>query len=47
MKTFKTLAVICILFAAITSLHADDKIKIELKQPPPNQLGVGDMWNLT
>jgi len=47
MKTIKTLAVIFILFTAITSLHADDKIKIKIKQPPPNMLGVGDMWNLT
>jgi len=47
MRTFKTLAVIFILFAAITNLQAGDKIKIKLHQPPPNMLGVGDMWNLT
>ena len=47
MRTFKTLAVIFVLFAAITSLHADERIKIRIKQPPPNMLGVGDMWNLT
>ena len=47
LRSFKTLAVIFMLFAAVTSLHADERIKIKIKQPPPNMLGVGDMWNLT
>jgi hypothetical protein len=47
MKTLKTLAAIFILLAVITNLQAGDKIKIKLHQPPPNMLGVGDMWNLT
>jgi hypothetical protein len=46
MKSFKTLAALFVLLAAFTSLHADDKIKIKIKQPPPNMLGVGDLWNL-
>jgi hypothetical protein len=47
MKTLKTLAVIFVLLAAITNLQAQsDKIRIILKQPPPNQMGVGDLWNL-
>ncbi|MBE2218902.1 MAG: hypothetical protein IAE90_11890, partial [Ignavibacteria bacterium] len=46
-RLFKTLVVIFMLFAAVTSLHADERIKIKIKQPPPNMLGVGDMWNLT
>ncbi len=49
MKTFKTLAVILILFTAITSanLQAGDKVRILLEHPPRNIMGVGDMWNLT
>jgi len=46
MKTLQKLTALFILLAAITSLHADEKIKIKLHQPPPNKLGVGDMWNL-
>ncbi|HAX50279.1 MAG TPA: hypothetical protein PK605_01110 [Ignavibacteria bacterium] len=46
MKTLQKLTAIFILLAAITSLHADEKIKIKLHQPPPNQMGVGDLWNL-
>ena len=47
LRSFKTLAEIFMLFAAVTSLHADERIKIKIKQPPPNMLGIGDMWNLT
>ncbi len=48
MRTFKTLAALIILLAAITNLQAQsDRIRIILHQPPPNMLGVGDMWNLT
>lgn len=37
-----------ILFVAISAnLQAQsDKVRIKLSQPPPNKLGVGDMWNL-
>lgn len=47
MKTIKILAVIFVLFTALTNVYADEKIKIKLHQPPPNMMGVGDMWNLT
>jgi len=46
MKTIKTLSVIFVLLAAITNLYAQDIVILKLKQPPPNQLGIGDMWNL-
>ncbi|MBE2228180.1 MAG: hypothetical protein IAE93_12575 [Ignavibacteria bacterium] len=46
MKTLQKLTAIFILLAALTSLHAGDKVRIILSQPPPNKLGVGDMWNL-
>ncbi len=46
LRSFKTLTVIFMLFAAVTSLHAS-KVQIILHSPPPNMLGVGDMWNLT
>lgn len=46
MKTIQKLTALFILLTAITSLHACDKIRIILNQPPPNKMGVGDMWNL-
>lgn len=47
MKPIKTLEVIFVLLAAITNLHAQsDNVLIKLKPPPPNQMGVADMWNL-
>jgi len=46
LRSFKTLTVIFMLFAAVTSLHAS-KVQIILHSPPPNMLGIGDMWNLT
>ncbi len=45
MRTLKVLAIISLLIASITNTHAD-KIRIILHQPPPNQMGIGDMWNL-
>ncbi|NOS85370.1 MAG: hypothetical protein HOP31_09540, partial [Ignavibacteria bacterium] len=36
------------IFCTVFSLHAQsDKIRIILKQPPPNLMGVGNMWDLT
>ncbi|MBK8549527.1 MAG: hypothetical protein IPL53_00150 [Ignavibacteria bacterium] len=42
-KVFLTLLVIA---AGFTNLYAQNQVDIKLKQPPPNQMGVGDMWNL-
>jgi len=44
---YKVFLVLAIIAAGYTNLHADERIKIRIKQPPPNMLGVGDMWNLT
>lgn len=46
LKSFKTLAAIFILLISVTNIHAD-KIRIRLHQPPPNLMGVGNMWDLT
>jgi hypothetical protein len=45
-QSFKTLAVILIICLISANLMADEKIKLKLHQPPPNKLGVADMWNL-
>ncbi len=49
MKTFyKTLVLLFLTAIAITNLHAQNgEIIIRLKQPPPNLMGVGNMWDLT
>lgn len=47
MKKLNLIIIILILFAAITRLHADDKVRIILHRPPPNQMDIGDMWNIT
>ncbi|MBL8016472.1 MAG: hypothetical protein JNK43_04315, partial [Ignavibacteria bacterium] len=49
LRPLKTLAVFIFIIAAVSNLSAQsgDKIRIILSQPPPNMLGVGDMWNLT
>lgn len=48
-KTGKTIIklFILILFISISATVHADKIRIILHQPPPNQMGVGDLWNLT
>ncbi len=43
---YKLFLVLMIIAAGITNLQAQNQVEIILKQPPPNQLGVGDMWNL-
>lgn len=49
MKPLKTLAVFLFIIAAISNLSAQsgDKIRIILQQPPPNRLGVVDLWSLS
>lgn len=48
MKTIKLFAVLSWIFVTVFTLHAQsDKIRIILKQPPPNLMGVGNMWDLT
>ncbi len=48
LKTLKTLTAIFILLAAVTSLQAQsDKIRIILHQPPPNLMGVANLWDLS
>lgn len=42
----KLLTILFLTVIAITNLQAQNQIDIKLKQPPSNQLGVGDMWNL-
>ena len=44
-KLLKTTIVFLLMFTS--SFVLAQKIKIKLHQPPPNMLGVGDMWNLT
>ncbi|MBZ0202733.1 MAG: hypothetical protein K8I03_06930 [Ignavibacteria bacterium] len=39
--------IIFILCIAAVNLLAQNKVNIKIKQPPPNQMGVGDMWNIT
>ncbi|MBZ0202499.1 MAG: hypothetical protein K8I03_05735, partial [Ignavibacteria bacterium] len=39
--------IIFILFMAAANLLSQNQVDIKLKQPPPNQMGVGDMWNIT
>lgn len=46
MKTKYFKFALLLLIISVFSLHADDKIKIKIKQPPPNQMGVSDLWNL-
>ena len=44
---YKVFLILVIIAAGFTNLYAQSgKVDIKLKQPPPNQLGVGDMWNL-
>jgi len=45
---YKVLLMLIIIAAGFTDLYAQSgKVDIKIKQPPPNMLGVGDMWNLT
>jgi hypothetical protein len=47
MKTiYKTLVLLFFIAITITNLKADNKIKVKLLQPPPNMLGVKDLWKL-
>jgi len=44
---YKVFLMLLIIAAGFTNLYAQsDKVLIKLSQPPPNKLGVGDMWNL-
>lgn len=44
---YKVFLIMIIIAAGFTNLYAQSgKVDIIIKQPPPNQLGVGDMWNL-
>jgi SdpC family antimicrobial peptide len=45
---YKVFLMLMIIAAGFTNLYAQsgDKVRIRLSQPPPNQMGVGDMWNL-
>jgi len=47
MFTKKFTYLILLLLAANVIFAQSDKIRIILKQPPPNQMGIGDMWNIT
>jgi hypothetical protein len=42
----KILAAFLFILIASASLQSQNDVEIRLKQPPPQQLGVGDMWNL-
>ncbi len=42
----KVMMLIAFVFSICGTTHADDKIKLRLHQPPPNQLGVKDLWKL-
>jgi hypothetical protein len=47
MTTFSRFTIVLFLISiVITNLQAGDKINIRLHQPPPNQLGVKDLWKL-
>lgn len=37
---------LCVITLGFFQLANAQKVEIKLHQPPPNQLGVGDMWNL-
>ena len=39
-------AVLFLIVFQFNPAHAGDKIKIHLQQPPPNKLGVSDLWKL-
>ncbi|MCI0715524.1 MAG: hypothetical protein L0Y77_04275 [Chlorobi bacterium] len=43
---FKSLAILFLTVILVTSLQAQNQVSISLKQPPPNKLGVSEMWNL-
>ena len=43
---FKLLAILFLTVILLTNLQAQNQVRISLKQPPPNQLGVSEMWNL-
>jgi len=43
---YKLFLMLLIIAAGFTNLYAQNQVDIKLKQPPPNKLGVGDMWNL-
>jgi hypothetical protein len=43
---FELLAILFLTVILITNLRAQNQVLISLKQPPPNKLGVGEMWNL-
>lgn len=45
-KNLQIIMLLIITFGVLQLSYADEKIKIRLHQPPPNKLGVGDMWNL-
>lgn len=45
LKLLLKFALILIVLSAV-NLYARDKIRIHLSQPPPGQMGVGDLWNL-
>lgn len=47
MRKLKCILLIIIALIAQNIYSQTDKIRIILKQPPPNQMGVGDMWNIT
>ncbi len=42
----KLLTILFLTVILITNLQAQNEVIILLKQPPPNQLGIGDLWNL-
>lgn len=46
MRLFKTLAILSLVFLTVCNLQAQNQVRIRLHQPPPNQLGIKDLWKL-
>lgn len=45
-KLLSMISILLLIVAVNNSFTQQEKLDIKLKQPPPNKLGVGDMWNL-